>query len=31
MRLLGPYIQAEEGGVINKGTMGETGVVYHFS
>lgn len=31
MRLLGPYKQAEEGGVINKGTMGETNVVYHFS
>lgn len=31
MRLLGPYKQAEEGGVINEGTTGETSVVFHFS
>lgn len=31
IRLLGPCKQAEEGGVTNKGTMGETSLVYHFS
>lgn len=31
MRLLGPNKGAEEGGVINKGTMGEPSVVHHFS